>query len=241
MFEKVRKVKTYQAVAEQIEDRIKTGLLKVGDTLPPEAELAAEFGVGRASVREALRMLESLGMVETHVTKGTVVISDRAVNSGKEWFRELCESQHLRSVLEARRAVDPAIAELAAERRTEEELQEMATALRKMKDNLDNPNLAQKFAGEFHSWVSIAAKNQILSEFKEVIADVLQKTTETIYEDVSRRSASYSEHMEILEQIANRDARGAYDAMLRHLRAVELSLARKGALSGPGLGHEEEG
>src|SRR5437763_3651960 len=72
-FQAVRKARRYQQVAEQVHRLISQGVLKPGDHLPPERELAAKFGVGRSSVRDAIRTLEVMGIVEPLQGHGTVV------------------------------------------------------------------------------------------------------------------------------------------------------------------------
>ena len=117
MFEKVEKARVYETIALQIKARIDSGELKRGDMLPSEADLAEQFGVSRGSIREALRMLEMLGLVESQTGKRTIVTASLidTVSESLESLREVGsgEATHLHEI---RRIIEPGVAALAAMR-----------------------------------------------------------------------------------------------------------------------------
>src|SRR5439155_4866644 len=122
----IKSTRIYQEIVRQVKQMIAEGRLESGDQLPAERELAEKFVVGRSSVREALRALESLGLVEIRPGEGTFV-REVSVESLIEPLALVMASQReaIGELFEARRMIEPALAALAARRATPEELHEM--------------------------------------------------------------------------------------------------------------------
>src|ERR1700757_3186444 len=123
VYKAVQPSRLYEQIVRQIEDSISSGTLKPGDQLPPERELAQQFGVSRTAVREAVRALHEKGLVEAYPGRGTFITDgssytirqslDRMMRSGNEGFAFLAE---VREILE------PEIAALATTRADEKDL-----------------------------------------------------------------------------------------------------------------------
>ena len=128
MWEPIEKRKTYELIADQLLGEIGTRL-RPGDPLPTERELTASFKVGRSSVREGLRMLESKGVIES-VGNGTFVVSElrSPLNRSLALLLSL-EEGNLRELYELRRMLEGEAAALAAARRSDEDLATMAEAI----------------------------------------------------------------------------------------------------------------
>src|SRR5205807_8261983 len=126
----IKSTRIYQEIVRQVKAMIAEGRLKSGDRLPPERDLAEKFVVSRSSVREALRALESLGLVEIRAGEGTFV-REVSVESLIEPLALMMVSQRgaLAELFEARRLLEPGIAALAASRATLEEVSEMERIL----------------------------------------------------------------------------------------------------------------
>src|SRR5215831_17829561 len=126
----IKSTRIYQEIARQVKSMIAEGRLKGGDRLPPERDLADKFVVSRTSVREALRALESLGLVEIRPGEGTFV-REVSVESLIEPLALVMVSQReaIAELFEARQMLEPAIAALAARRATPEEVREMERIL----------------------------------------------------------------------------------------------------------------
>src|SRR3990167_6105938 len=126
----IRSTRIYEEIVRQVKQMITEGRLKSGDQLPPERDLAEKFRVSRTSVREALRALESLGLLEIRPGEGTFV-REVSVEALIEPLALLMVSQRetIGELFEARRVLEPAIAALAAARATPEEVQEMERIL----------------------------------------------------------------------------------------------------------------
>ena len=124
--EPINSPRIYEEIVRQIRTLISEGRLKSGDRLPPERDLAERFRVSRASVREALRSLESMGLIEIRLGEGTFV-REISVDSLIEPLALviLTQREAVGELFEARRLLEPPIAGLAARRSTKEEIQEM--------------------------------------------------------------------------------------------------------------------
>ena len=124
--EPIKSTRIYEEIVRQVKALIAEGRLKSGDQLPPERDLAAQFKVSRTSVREALRTLESLGLIEIRPGEGTFV-REVSVESLIEPLAHVILSQReaVGELFEARRLLEPALAGLAARRATQDDLHEM--------------------------------------------------------------------------------------------------------------------
>src|SRR3954471_6486565 len=129
-FEAVRKVRRYEQAAEQIRRLISSGALKPGDLLPPERELAEKLGVGRSSIRDAVRTLEVMGILEPRQGHGTVVRDLSADALVVPLASMLTRKREMVSeLLDVRRMLEPALAARAARNATPEEIAEMGRIL----------------------------------------------------------------------------------------------------------------
>ena len=129
-FEAVRKVRRYEQVAEQIRRLISSGALKPGDLLPPERELAAKLGVGRSSIRDAVRTLEVMGILEPRQGHGTVVRDLSADALVVPLSLVLTRKRELvTELLDVRRMIEPGLAARAAKNATAEEIAKMGEIL----------------------------------------------------------------------------------------------------------------
>ena len=138
----VRK-KTYELVADRLTAEIGERRLRPGDALPTERQLTQEYRIGRSSVREALRMLESQGLIESRGSGMFVVAEFRnPLDQSLHLLLSLDES-NLRELYEMRKLLEGELAALAAERRTDEDLGRMLTALQEMQDGLDSEDVAR--------------------------------------------------------------------------------------------------
>src|SRR5438105_13933720 len=126
----IKSTRIYEEIVRQVKQMITEGRLKSGDQLPPERDLAEKFVVSRTSVREALRALESLGLIAIRPGEGTFVreVSIDAL-VGPLALMMTSQREAIAELFEARRVLEPAIAALAASRATPDEVQEMERIL----------------------------------------------------------------------------------------------------------------
>lgn len=221
-FEAVRKTKVYEKVAEQIQRLIRDGLLKPGDMLPPERELAETFQVSRSSLRDAIRTLELMGMVEARQGEGTVVRepSGEAVASPLTAVL-LQQREFVSELLELRGMIEPTLAARAATHADADDLAELEDILRRQKERVDRGELAIEEDSEFHYSIARASNNKVVLQVVDVFMDLLRESRKHSLQVEGRLQKSLVSHQQILSAIARHDAAAAENAMRRHIQEIE--------------------
>ena len=221
--EPIRKNSVVQEAITKIKELIDQGHFKFGQKLPSERELAKVLGISLPSLREALRALSVLGIVEMRPGSGTFLRSSLGSWSHEPFslFFDLNPSIHL-DLFEARMGIEGLLAELAAKKRTEDDLRRMKVALERMKSHLTDKEEYIKHEIEFHRAIIGAARNVVLQTFMEKMYKVLhesrKKTVEQL-KDIYRES--YLEHRLIYRRIKEGTPIHARRAMVRNLSRVE--------------------
>lgn len=231
--EPIKSTRIYEEIVRQIRTLVQEGKLKSGDRLPPERELAESFKVSRTSVREALRTLESMRLIEIRPGEGTFV-REISVESLIEPLARviLTEREAVGELFEARRLLEPAIAGLAARRATKEEIQQMERILDEQAREVaaGRTGLAQDAA--FHAAIAGSAHNRAITRIVNVLMDLLTQTREESLQTPGRPTRSHQDHRRVLEAIQRRAAPAAQRAMLDHLVAVEALVTGRQADDG---------
>ncbi|WP_062338167.1 MULTISPECIES: FadR/GntR family transcriptional regulator [Herbidospora] len=205
-------------VRTQLIELIESRHFAVDDRLPSEAELAASFGVSRSVIREALHSLNALGLTKSYAGKGTFVAATRVQS-------HLLSGQYLPSQLnEVRRYLEVPAARLAAERRTQEDLDGLAELVAAFEDN-DDPAERNKIDARFHIAIAQATGNPLFSRLVEDLRAVLQDQALAVSASPGRAAQARAEHRAIYEAIKDGDAEMAALAMRRHLQAVVATSA----------------
>lgn len=209
------------------------GTYRPGDVLPREDELCAAFGVSRTSLREAVKVLSAKGLIEARRRLGVRVrpreewsLLDPAVLS---WHPDIQGDEELMSgLIEARRIIEPAAAELAARRATEADLAAIGVALEGMKGAVpDHFELYCKADLAFHRAVNAASHNVVLRGMAGLMEAALNASFNVTNSFMERQARALSVHARVLEAIRTRDTAGARAAMgrLLDLAAEDLHLA----------------
>jgi GntR family transcriptional repressor for pyruvate dehydrogenase complex len=220
VIEPVRRSRLYQDIVSQIEALLDKGELHPGDQLPPERALAEQFQVSRASVREALRSLELLGVVETRAGGGTFVRRTVPEDLARPLSNLIARGHTLTDVIEVRGLIEPAIAASAAKRIRPEELVELREIL---KQQAEKVAAGQPYAEEdtrFHELIGQAARNELLVTMLGVIWDVLRSSREQWLQTNQRAHSSIDAHQRILAALEAHDPDAARAAAADHIRAV---------------------
>jgi GntR family transcriptional repressor for pyruvate dehydrogenase complex len=223
--------KTYELVAERLVALIGDRSFQPGDPVPTERELTASFQVGRSSVREALRMLESQGVIRS-VNGGAFVVADAAqpLNSSLRLLLTLDESTRLHDVIELRSILECEAAGLAAERHRAEHLTQMDQAIEEMTRGLEEPEGDAFIDADlrFHLAVAAATGNRVLLHSMHAVRDVIRRMLMTVFNLPGSAARAVEEHRAIRAAIAAGDAVRARDEMRAHLTRVELDVQRGG-------------
>jgi len=205
----------YELVVDQLRRAIHIGTYAPGDKLPPERELAKRLEVSRASVREAVRVLEGEGYIETRRgATGGVIVLDRAQLEEKigPYIRALLPQ--MEEIFEFRRAVECAAARLAAERRSEDDLANLEAALKVIEDGLETRRF-RAADSQFHLGIAEAAGNSWMREAVERARAALWMPVDPHVEHVFGTAQQH--HRQILDAIRAHDAEAAERLMAEHL------------------------
>ena len=218
----IKSTRIYEEIVRQVKQLIAEGRLKTGDRLPPERELAEKFVVSRTSVREALRALESLGLIEIRPGEGTFV-REVSVDAlvGPLALMMTSQREAIGELFEARRVLEPAIAALAASRATPDEVQEMERILESQAREVAAGRTGLAEDAAFHTAIGAAAHNHAITRIVHAIMDLLTQSREDSLNTPGRPTRSHQDHRRVLQAIAKRNPSAARQAMLDHLVAVE--------------------
>ena len=225
-FETVRRDKVYEGVAKQIE-RLILKRLRPGDKLPSERELAEMLGVSRSSIRDAIRSLELMGMVEPRQGAGTIVreiSSDSLVNSLSDARKR--REKRIGELLDFRKMLEPPLAARAATRVSADEISEMEEILERQEEKLRRGESTIAEDSEFHYAVALASGNSVVLKVLDALMDLLRDSRERSLQVEGRPQKSLAGHRRILGAIKRNNAEAAKVAMRRHIENVEKIVLR---------------
>lgn len=228
MLEPVKSRKIYENIVEQIKKMVKQGELKIGDRLPSERELAESLKVSRTSVREALRILENMGLIECRSGEGNFV-KDLTIDSLANsilWEIHLIKGVVL-ELYEIRKIIEPGIVRLAAERATDEDILRMESIIEKQKSIVEQGKSISDIDDEFHRSIAEASKNKMIMKIINTIIGLESETNESNMEIKERPRQSLKSHMNILKYLKAKEQEKARKAMLTHLTTVEKLVIKK--------------
>jgi DNA-binding FadR family transcriptional regulator len=190
-----------EVVAEHLQGQIQSGFYQLEQQLPSEHQLTREFGVGRSSVREAIRKLENYGMVRVQQGLGTFVIAQNPVG---ESLSKLLHASEDDDIAEVRELLELKIVEKAALNRTEEDIRDMKAALEKRNKAADQNRLLPWLEGDiaFHLSIAAACKNPVLNNLYKTFAE--QQLKESIKKNYAEQVSMHrltKLHLQLLDAI----------------------------------------
>lgn len=223
----IRRSRISQQIVVQLCTMLREGQLVPGDRLPAERELAERLGVSRASLREALRVLELAGVLEVRQGDGTIVrpAADAGILSPLMLLLD-SRGDVIGDLLEVRLIFEPPVAARAALRHTPELLAEIERVVDEQAAFLAGTQLASgedwlRSDRQFHAAVARASRNEVSVRVTSFLTELLQEARRHFGASEERRRHAWQRHAAILDAIRRRDANAARDAMLEHLREVE--------------------
>lgn len=221
MFTPVKNTKVYEQVIEQIKEMIVSGQLKKGDRLPPERDLVEQLQVSRTSIREAIRALQIIGLVECRQGGGNF-IKESFENSLFEPLSIMFVLQNSRpeEILELRKIVEVGTAMLAAEKIEESELKEIEVILEQMKRSSDE-ELNAKLDKELHYKIAYASKNflvvSILSAVSSLVDSFIKDARNMILKQKENKEVLIEHHEKLYKALLAHDKNKAAEVMRKHL------------------------
>lgn len=218
--EPVRRLKVADSVAAQLEELITGGSYAIGEKLPPERVLAEQFQVGRSSMREALRMVESAGLLRTAHGVG-VFVARTTKQSPSLSDLLLIDNYSVRDLFEVRTPLEGNAAALAAQRRTAAEIDELESLIERMSDSTLTDDEFIQLDAELHLAVASSSHNPLLQELVRSVAPLFLDYSHRVIKLSGRRERAHVGHQKIVAAVKGGKAREARAAAVKHIQEVE--------------------
>lgn len=220
-FRSVILTRSYEQVVEQIQDGIRSGTLVPGQRLPTERELGESFRVSRAVVREALKVLASMGLVESRQGSGNYIASNPVPSITRALILSATpREESLLALFEVREPLEALAARLAAERRTPEQAAAIAEAAQVTvrSGELDDLDLFSTGDLALHSGIFAAAGNPYLTTVSSAVREVLNHALHLVTRITGTVPAAAAQHVRVADAILRQDAEAAAAEMAAHIR-----------------------
>lgn len=225
MFEALEKDTLPNRIVDSLLGLITEKRLLPGDKLPPERELAQMMNVGRPVLREALRALAVMNVIEIRPGSGAYV----SALQPEQLVRHLdfvfsLDNSSIFQLIDARKTLELRTAALAAKQITTEEIAELESYLAQMVANIYDPEKCDEFDRSFHRKIASASRNPILFQFVAVVNQLGGKSRRRSYGLPDALPETFDEHQAIVDALNARDPKAARKAMAYHLDQAELHL-----------------
>ena len=219
-----RGTRIYEKVVEKLKESISRGDILQGDPLPSERQLMDDFGVSRSSLREAFRVMELLGLIESVPGKGRFVRHPKSPAEDEKHIR--LEDSAVLELMEARRILDPAIAAESAMRATSSDLTRMLRVLTATEKRLGDPNLRAQADFDFHLALAEATHNFVFVNITRMNFDLIMATHDKIYNLLEDKDAFLLEHRSMYEAILDHNVELAREMASNHIDRIYKTLHR---------------
>lgn len=229
MFNSIDNRKVYEKVVEQIQRNILNGELKKGDKLPSERELSELMNISRASIREALRVLENMGVIESIHGEGNFV----CMNSDKSLLQPLSMMFKLNNgkyqdIMELRRVLEIESTRLAASRCSNLECIELVNIVEKMEEETYGKcrnDILVELDKKFHNKVASISKNCLIESLFNTASMLFEKFIEDARSEIIQNDFAdkllFTQHKMICDAIINKEVKLATSAMKDHMNYIE--------------------
>jgi GntR family transcriptional repressor for pyruvate dehydrogenase complex len=214
-------------LARRIRGLIQTGDYDEGDRLPAIMEMARRFGVGHPTVREALKKLEAMGVVEIRHGSGVYVSRNKEVLvlASPDYSGTLTKKLLL-DLIQARTPIEMQSAALAAQHASDAHLKEMRSLLTTAEQNLTNDDVLSTANMGFHREIALSSGNTVLAQLLDVLQELFTEEQRLILGIFGSRQRDHEEHLAILAALEERNETLAVERMRMHLRGVSEAVER---------------
>lgn len=220
-----RHTRIYKEITGRIRDLANSAMLRPGDRLPPERQLAELFQVSRNSVREAIKSLEQQGVLVSRPGSGTFVADQSEANLTQALERAFLRERHrLSDIFELRLLLEPQIAFLAAQRITDSECRRLDEMIAQQELALDASNVYREHDQAFHDFIAACTGNQAIGRLMEQIQDMLIESRDEALQSRRRCEDSFAGHTRLAQALRDHDPDRAREAMTLHLRQTQQHL-----------------
>lgn len=221
MFSPIKNTKVYEQVIDQIKDMIDKGTLKKGDKLPSERDLVEQLQVSRASIREALRALEVIGLIECRQGEGNFIKSSFQDNLFEPLsIMFMLEEINPEAILELRKIIEVEASGLAAKRITNEQLKKLKEIMKRF-ENCEDEEINTIIDEEFHYKIAEYSGNvlifNIFRTVSTLVDDFIKDARKLIIAQQENKEVLFLQHNEIFSAIEIHSSEAARKAMREHL------------------------
>jgi len=221
-------------VIRSIQDLILRGEVAPGEYLPSQQSLASQLGVGLSTVREAMKALSMIGLLEAHAGRGTRVMPDALkVLQSATAMKASLQQVEADAIWEARLVIEVALTRLAAQRATDEDIAEIEATLEEMRSNAADPAAFARADMRFHLAVARASKNDVLAQTYYVIHSLLEEAIRMADALPGGTARALANHAQILQGIKTRNPARAEQACERQITDV-VAFQKAGLLNSDG-------
>ncbi|GAA0069989.1 FadR/GntR family transcriptional regulator [Clostridium sardiniense] len=220
-----KNTKVYEEVVERIKKMIEEGELKIGDKLPTERAMAEELNVSRASIREAIRSLEVIGLIESIQGAGNYIKNDFSeILLEPLSMMFMLQQGSAIDIYELREVLELSTIMLSAERISKEELKKLKELIEKFKESdIESNNVI--IDKEFHYTIVKSANNPLITNLLNVLSQVIDKfitdSRKNILESSENKERLLKLHERVYIALENRDSMGAYTALKEHFELIK--------------------
>lgn len=224
-------------LTERVVELVRTQNLAPGDRLPSVQALARRFGVAAPTIREVLRRLQAVGMVEIRHGSGVYVRRPAASLILPNPHPGRLDREVILDLLDARGIIEPTLAGLAAERATDAEIRELERVLERAEANLEGvERVLGRLNMDFHRTVARVSRNRVLGPIIDSLCSIYEDEQLVVLRLYNDRVRDYQQHVGILDALRGRDPDQARRRMERHLRDVQgVFLEREAVVEEEGL------
>jgi GntR family transcriptional regulator, transcriptional repressor for pyruvate dehydrogenase complex len=222
-FNPVSSKKLYMQIYNQILSQIQSGTFRIGDKLPTERELCEQFGVSRAPVRQALSALELNGVIYSRQGEGVYVKSNQLASENFQ-TAIFFESVSPEDIVEARMNIEPLIVKYAAQRATDEDIEDLRSTIKRMEEETKTGVYVPETDEKLHNGIAKASHNDLFIKFMAAISNAMKQqemwkfirdrtVTRPDYRDVN-----FKEHQLLIKAIEDRNEEKAVEIMTNHMQ-----------------------
>lgn len=217
--QRIKRISITDEVVKRIQEQITSGNFPVGQKLPSEGEMQKSFGVGRSTIREAIRVLVAMGLIEMRTGVGAFVknIHEPSNAAIEDWMVE--NEERLADLMDIRTLIEIRAVELAIERGTSEEFEQIAEIHEEFKRACEDPNPVKlaKLDEEFHKVIAMVSKNVYLIQLAKVIAQGLRDFRAHTFSHQKFMYNALLPHSEISSAMRDGNVKKAVAAMKKHM------------------------
>ena len=232
--EQIERIELIDEIIETIMKQVAEGKIKPGDRIPGERSLSEMFNVSRTSIRQALKSLEFLGVLEIrHGATTTLKTSSTSLFINPLRFMSILYNIDISEFFDARKTIEIALAKKAAQHASYQDIENMRRCLEIAENSFDNPEDYLYREKDFHECIFIASGNQILTAMINSMNVLLVGSRKESIKTFENLKVSFDKHYKIFEAIEKQDVEAAGEAMLDHLEDVERRLHSLSVMTKP--------